>query len=141
MAASVGRKRLERPWVGRPRRPDRAEAGIAAVDALVALTILSATITLSLQALDTARRVADLAAETHHADVFLRRLLDAPVSSFGLISGRSDRFDWRMSVIAQTAASGANPSLCRRAIALTSIKSGRSYAAATIAACPPVQGG
>ena len=62
----------------RARAARRPEAGIAAVDALVGLVILSTTIALSLQALDTGRRAADLAAETRRADVVLRQRLDAP---------------------------------------------------------------
>lgn len=110
-----------------------ATDGFAAVDALVALVILSATIAFAIQSTTTARRAAVAARETAGADVLIRHLLDGPMSSG---AGRSDLFAWRVDTVPDlTDGTAQGPKLCRRSAELSAIRTGRRYRGSTLTPC------
>lgn len=114
------------------------DAGFAAVDALVALMILAATITLSLRAVGTARRAAFGADEMRQATQMLRGLLDTPVTRPGALAGQTPFFLWRVETRAGVAIPGATGALiCARSASVTSRRDGRRYTLAGAEICPP----
>ena len=116
---------------GTPRRMDRAgDPGFAAVDALVALLILSSTLVLSLSGLQTAARLSRIAAETAEATSIARGVLANPAGE----DGHAGDLSW--SVKTQSAAAAASGSgLCQRRVLIHSIRDGRVYRFATAGAC------
>jgi hypothetical protein len=114
------------------------DAGFVAVDALVALAILSTTIALSIQSADVARRTADRAAETHRAKAVLQQLLKDADAAPGVAAGRSGALDWRRTVapiplgVGQTAATR----LCRHSVEVRPGDAPRVYRASTVRLCP-----
>jgi hypothetical protein len=120
---------VRRPIAGRAR-----DAGYALTDALVAMLILSLALVLSLRALGQAREVADVAWEIRRADSLLAYLIEAAPHRYEASGGTSDGFRWTV----ETAITGAERpvEVCRRAVALKNLKSGRAYAAATLETCP-----
>ncbi len=108
--------------------------GFAAVDALVALLVLSVVLMMSFQALHQAGRVALAAAETRRAETRLSALLQTSPRDFDVHEGAGDGFTWRV----ETDATGAERPIevCRRAASLHSEASGRTYKAATLETCP-----
>jgi hypothetical protein len=114
-----------------------AEAGFAAIDALTALAILSVTLGLAVQAVDTARRTALAALEARRAEAALDGLLGPQARALGVTTGAWPGFDWSLQVEPLDPATDASPSrLCRRALALTARPSGRVYRASTVGPCP-----
>jgi hypothetical protein len=114
------------------------DAGFAAVDALVALMILAATITLSLRAVETARRAALGADEMRQATQMLRGLLDTPVAPPGALAGQTPVFLWRVETRAGAAIPGAaGATICARAASVTSRRDGRRFALDGAEICPP----
>ncbi len=109
--------------------------GFAAIDALVALVILSTTIAFTLSALDTARRDATMTAETPTAAILLRDRMEQPSFETGLTLGRTEGFDWRAEVRPVGRASDVLKS-CARSVELRSLATGRRYAASTAVPCP-----
>lgn len=115
-------------------RDSSAADGFAAVDALVALTILATTIALSLEAATTAAQAAAAANEVRQANTLLQYLLQSRASDD---AGRSEQFAWRVEVKASDAAQAGSPfQLCRHAAVARGRRSGRSYALVTLTACP-----
>ena len=114
------------------------ERGYAAVDALVALTIISLTVILSLSAFQQAGRAARAAAEVQAAKLLLARLADAEPKALDGSSGRTPAFDW----VVQTQPTGAQAlvEVCRRAVDLVSRDGRRRYALTTLVTCPPAAG-
>lgn len=114
-----------------PRRP--AEAGYAAVDALVALTILSLGLILGLSGLSQARNAGELASETRRAELLITHLMQSGPRRFEAAEGESGGFAWSL----ETTPIGAERpiALCRRAVALKSA-SERSFQAVTLESCP-----
>jgi hypothetical protein len=111
-----------------------ASDGFAAVDALVALTILAATIALSLEAAASATHAAASASEVREADTLLRYLLQSHQGDEG---GRSDRFAWRVEVTPLgPVKAGGTFQLCKHAAQARDQRSGRRYTLATLVACP-----
>jgi hypothetical protein len=106
------------------------------VDALVALTILSITLILSLGAVETARRAATSVTETRRASELLQYLIDAAPGRVGAATGRANGFDWRVEVRASAAAHGPALQLCDRSAQLTSLRSGRRFSLASARICP-----
>ena len=116
---------------------DDASAGFAAVDALVALTILAVTISLVLGAVSIARRAAQMALETRQADQILQSALLVAPPTPGSASGRSADFTWRVVTEAEAGeVRWPNRQLCRRTANLQAVASGRRYALATAEICP-----
>jgi hypothetical protein len=117
------------------------DEGFVAVDALVALAILSATVALTLQTADVARRTATTAAQMRRAQALLEQVLDAE-SAPGSTSGQSEAFAWRVEVAALPLNPGQSQAmrLCRRAAQVT-LEGGVSasahvYRASTVRLCP-----
>jgi hypothetical protein len=104
------------------------------VDALVALTILAATIALALQAAGSARRTAAAAEEIRSANTLLAYLVQTyPTDQ----QGRSGAFTWSVEVTPlSTAKAGGALRLCRDAVQVKSQRTNRRYALATLEACP-----
>lgn len=104
------------------------------MDALVALTILTATIALSLEAATNAAHAAAAADEVRRAHTLLHYLLQSRQTGE---NGRSDPFAWSVEVTPLGATqAGAALQLCRHAAEVRDQRSGRRYALATITACP-----
>jgi hypothetical protein len=113
---------------------DRRDGGYAAVDALVALLILSTTLIMSFQALQQAGRTAQAAGEARRAQSLITFLLETSPRVLETRQGQQDGFSWRF----ETDATGAERPIevCRRSVTLQSQASGRTYAAATLETCP-----
>jgi hypothetical protein len=78
-----------------------------------------------------------MAVENRAARAALDSLMDQPLRSLGVSTGRYAAFDWTVSVEAAPAPGDAEPArLCRRTVALTARASGRVYRAATLGVCP-----
>lgn len=131
-------QKLENVRCAGGRAPDAATGGYAAVDALVALIILSLTVILSLGAFQTAARAARVAAEAEAAKTLLARLVDAEPKDLAGSSGNTPVFAW--AVETQPTASNALIDVCRRAANLVAWRSGRHYGAVTFVTCPPRSG-
>ena len=102
--------------------------GFAAVDALVALTILALTISLSLQSLGSARRLAGRTVEIRQASALLQYLVDAGARDPGVQTGVQAPFQWRFEVSLEPVDPQAPAlKLCRRAAVVTEIRSRRTY--------------
>ena len=114
--------------------------GYAAVDALVALTILTLTLVMALAAGAHAREAAILADETHKARDLMQFLLaSTPSSSGGESSGLSGDFAWATTEgRISNAAASATIQVCQRAVELKSRATGRRYGlmAASLCAAP-----
>ena len=122
--------------------PPLAEQGFAAVDALVALTILGVTLAIALGAASTARHIADVAAETRRADQVLQAALQASPVQVGESTGRVDGFLWRMTTRGAGGDRGAGAvQICQRSATARAAVGGRQYALSTAAICasPAVQ--
>lgn len=119
-----------------PRRAPapRAADGFAAVDALAALSIISVSTIAGLAVVQQAEKVAGRAAEVRRAHTLMDFLLAAAPRSFESASGAEDEFSWRV----ETAPVGADRpvAICRRAIVVQSLASGRVYDTATLETCP-----
>lgn len=127
--------RRARAGVRLTRALDAGSDGYAAVDAIVALTILATTLALAVGAAASARRAAQVAVEVQGATTLLRRLVDSPVSAEE--AGRVPMFDWRVSVEPMPGAwPDAAIQLCRRTAEARARRSGRRYHFASIVACP-----
>lgn len=133
-------EKLCAPAVATPSRSGRAQAdaGFAAVDALVALSIIAVAMVLSFEALTQASRAASAALEVRRAETLLRNVLEAAPRTYDTSGGASGGFTWRV----DTQATGAERpiAICRRAAALRHVASGRGYEASTLETCPPSEG-
>lgn len=126
---------LVKRWRIRHQIPAAASSGYAAVDALVALIILSLTVILSLGAFQTAARAARMAAEAEAAGALLAWLGDSEPKAFEGSAGTTPGFEW--TVQTQPTASSALIDVCRRAVDLVGRRSGRHYGVVTLVTCPP----
>lgn len=118
------------------RRRGNGQAGFAAVDALVALVILSSALGLSLVATQSARKVAAQAARTRRAEALCRYLLVTNTGVVGVTSGRSADLDWRLEVKPVSSDPRAPESgLCAAAAAVHAPGGGRIFVLSTVASC------
>jgi len=114
------------------------QAGFAAVDALVALVILSTTLAMGLVATDSARKVAASAAAIRRAEALARDLLADSPYRVGISSGRSAGLDWRLEVTPLSPVSTAERSrLCQASAAIRAGARGRTFTLTTVDACRP----
>jgi hypothetical protein len=132
-----GRSRSAGRGVG--NKANGARSGYAAVDAMIALAILSTTIVLSLTAIRTAHGAASIVVETRQARQELQYLLDNAPRAFGVQGGRAGGFDWRLATQSGTDVSPSGAQICDRAAQVRSLSSGRRYGLATSEICPPAQ--
>lgn len=126
--------------------PGRDQEGFAAVDALVAVTILSSSLALSLMAAQVGGRASRSAAETRDAEMLLRRNLEATAGQAGVWTGRDQGLDWRVEAHVSDAASAtaAGPArLAAPCVRSGSAKAagGRTYRLATVDICLPEAAG
>ena len=106
-----------------------------AVDAIVALSLICATLLLSLSAARLAFKAAAAARESTVATLLLRSLLDAPCSEPGERAGVVGSLRWTERT-AQAAAPGlAGAALCTRDVEAAAA-SGRIYRLTGLARCP-----
>lgn len=131
--------RFRRNW-GCPDSDAAGEAGYAAVDALVALTILSTTLILAIDAGAAARKAALTANETRRAEALLRYLVDSAPSAVGAQQGHAGSFAWSLKVQRTGGAAVGNVGLCSRDAAVRSDISGRAFNLATSDLCPMERG-
>ena len=106
------------------------EAGFAAVDALVALLILSSTLVLSLSGLQTAARLSRTAEETGEATALARGVLADTAD----LEGRSGGLVWAVETHPWSAGDGV-AGLCERNLVIRSIQDGRLFRFSTAGAC------
>jgi hypothetical protein len=125
--------------------PGRDQEGFAAVDALVAVTILSSSLALSLMAAQVGGRASRSAAETRDAEMLLRRNLEATAGQAGVWTGRDQGLDWRVEAhVYAAAATPAGPArLAAPCVRSASAKAagGRTYRLATVDICLPEAAG
>ena len=124
-----------------PRSPCKvgfssADEGFAAIDAVVALAILTTTIILSLGAAGTAARLFAAAAETSQAKGELGYLLDSGPRAIGLASGEGAGFSWQIRTEPEQGMRLGQAQICRRAATVRSQASGRRYSLVSTAICP-----
>ena len=112
------------------------ENGFAAVDAMVALVILSTTIILSLGAVEIGRKASVKALETRKAGALLQGLLETSPGQIGALSGTANGFDWRVVTTPAKENAATNPTkLCDRVAQALSRASGRRYVFTTTDVC------
>jgi hypothetical protein len=116
-------------------RCPHVEAGFAAVDALVALVVLSTCLSLALAAAHAARRAGDVAAEYGQAQALLRYLVQTAPAMSNRAEGRSGALAWTREV-SPTGGQSMRPRICRVQVELRGDKSRRRYRLATDRACP-----
>ena len=113
-----------RPRQSRASHESR-EHGFAAVDALVALLILSSTLVLALGGLQQAARISRVAAESGRATSLARGLMARP--DLEDAQGHSGSLHWRLEVDQATGASMGAGRVCGRRLMVRSSQDGRLY--------------
>jgi len=113
-----------------------SSAGFAAVDALVALTILASTLILALGAAGSAQRAAAAGLEARRVQLLLGFLMILPKDRLGIWSGADRGLDWtlELSRAADGSIQGVWP-LCRRVAKASNPRTGRHYDLSTIETC------
>ena len=116
-----------RAWAGIIDGEPEADGGYAAVDALVALTILTMTLGMAISAGDAAERAGAAAKESDRAaDLFEYLTSQPPV--IGLQQGLTADFAWREAVTPlATPSPQGELHLCARHLQATSGRSGRHF--------------
>lgn len=116
--------------------PGEGQGGFAAVDALVAVTILSSSLALSLMATQIAARASRMAGETHDAELLLRDILERTAGQAGVWRGRDQGLDWDAEAQVPRTSPGRRAEPCLR-VAQARATSGRTYRIATVDICQP----
>lgn len=109
-------------------------AGFAAVDALMALTILAITIAFAINAVSVGQRAARAASETRKAEVLMVALLDAPTRQPGVYRGTGSDMAWTVTVTPRLGQ--MSPMLCDTKVEVAGRTSRRTYQLATAETCP-----
>jgi len=124
---------FRRAW----RHRQDGRAGFAAVDALVALVILSSALGLSLAATQSARKVAAQAARIRQAEALCRYLLAGDRGVVGVTTGRSSGLDWRLEIRStSTDLDGGSSRLCDASALVRPSGGGTAFVMSTVIACP-----
>jgi hypothetical protein len=111
--------------------------GFAAVDALVALTLIAMTLALTIVAAQGAQRNSLRALELRRADTLLKYLLLAKPHALGVQAGDTDRFAWTVTTApSQIDAEPSNLAICTRTASVRAAASGRAYRMTTSESCP-----
>ena len=100
-----------------------ADEGFAATDALVALLILSATLSLAMAGVQTARHLSDVASQTSQAARLGEQLLARGGDGLSRSAGRSGRFTWTL----EDSPRPERAELCTRELVLRSLTDHRIY--------------
>lgn len=117
-------------------RPCADQAGYAAIDALVALMILSSTLICGMTAAHQSTTAAEAAFELRRANQLTSYLLETSPAQPGQTVGTTDGFGWRREVSVPVLAFGPG-AVCVRTVSLANAKSHRNYTAKTSAICEP----
>jgi hypothetical protein len=120
--------------------PSRDQGGFAAVDALVAVTILSSSLALSLMAAQVGARASRAAAQTRDAEMLLRERLEGTTGRAGVWSGHERGLDWRVEAHVPGAGPARLAAPCTR-VASVKAAGGRTYRIATADICAPEAAG
>lgn len=111
-------------------------AGYAAIDALVALMVISITLILSIAAAATARSAATAAAVERAAGQRLRAVMAAAPRRLAAAEGVQGGYSWRVETLPEGAgAGGASFQPCRRRAQLKDLRSGRVWRLETTEFC------
>lgn len=116
--------------------PFGGQGGFAAVDALVAVTILSSSLALSLMAAQMGARASRTAGETRDAELLLRDRLEGTASQAGEWRGRDQGLDWRVEAHLSQTDPAERAAPCVRTGSATTA-SGRTYRLVTVDTCLP----
>ena len=119
--------------------PFRDQGGFAAVDALVAVTILSSSLALSLMAAQTGARASRTAGETRDAELLLRGRLESTSGQVGVWRGRDQGLDWWIEAHLSQTDPAHRAAPCVRTVSARAA-SGRTYRMATVDTCLPKVG-
>jgi hypothetical protein len=119
------------------RRPSssKQDDGYAAVDALVALMILAATLVCSVSATHGSRLAADAALELRRANELGVYLVETAPVSPGKTSGQAQGFAWTLEVMDPVNAFGPG-AICERRVVLTGLRDQRQFSIRANAVCP-----
>ena len=115
--------------------PAEGQGGFAAVDALVAITILSSSLALSLTAAQIGVRASRTAAETRDAELILRDQLEITAGQVGVWSGRDQGLDWRVEAWLANSGRVDQTGSCVRTALAKAVRTGRTYRLATVDTC------
>ena len=116
--------------------PEAGQEGFAAVDALVAITILALSLALSLTAAQVGVRASRAAGETRDAELILRDHLEQTAGQVGVWSGQDQGLTWRVEAQAADITShGQAAGPCMRVASARARLTGRVYRMATANAC------
>lgn len=115
--------------------PGEGQAGFAAIDALVAVTILSLSLALSLTAVQAGVRASRAAGETRDAELILRDRLEATAGRIGAWTGQDQGLAWRVEAHAADATPVSQAGPCLRVASAKALGTGRVYRIATADAC------
>lgn len=126
-----------RPAPARPsaRSASDGEDGYAAVDALVALTILATTLVFGVAAIHTGSQAARSALEARQARAVLEAALERAPATPGVTQAADGRFAWRL-VVHEPELVGGSIALCRRDATVSALATARRYALSTSVICP-----
>lgn len=124
-------QRRSTAWHGVRQHGGCQSDGFAAVDALVALLILSATLVFCLDGLRTADHLSRLADETGQATRLAKAVLADTSTTDRPLAGRSGTLSW---TVADQAADGAD-TLCARTMTARSLRDGHTYRFTTARPC------
>lgn len=120
-----------------PQSPNDSKAGFAAVDALVAVTVLASSLSLSLVAAEVSARASRAASETRAAEGLLCGRLHQFDGSAGSSSGTELALTWRMDAV--PTAHSERPAPCILTTTAEGKKSSRKYQLQTLALCHPIE--
>ena len=109
--------------------------GFASIDALVALTLLALTLSLSLAAVATARNGADRAAERQRAIGLMKAVAETAQAEAGARQGQAGDLAWSLKIEAMAPPEHVRLNLCRISVQAASLRGGRRYQLSTIRPC------
>ena len=109
--------------------------GYAAIDTLVALTVLSSTLVFAIAAGHVGRQAARAALEARQARAVLMAAMERAPAEPGVTDAQGGGFAWRLTVREPVLVAGAT-ALCRRDATATALATARRYDLSTAVICP-----
>ena len=116
--------------------------GFIAIDALVGLTLLGVSLSLSFAALQTGQRMAHAAKMARLASARMSALADVSPQAVLGWTGKDQYFSWNVIITPPQAglqsgmgSSSTSPAPCPRTISLRDLSSGKTYSATTVRLC------
>jgi hypothetical protein len=110
------------------------ESGYAAIDALVALTLLASTLVFGIAGADQGLRAARAGLEVRQANDLIQHLLEASRAGQQSSSGMTALFAWEL-VVDGPVKSASAASLCTRTVTVRHLRTHRAYSARTDEIC------